>query len=279
MQFCVLLERKLPTGTNVSKLRQWHVWTTHNGSYDSACILMYDTHDDNSCHVAGSSQCGRPATTPCRPMPSSNPFCLNVNPRLTQYSFRNSHPWQVGCKVNDKLPHFGVVTIASDRRWRWRTPKVPCVVPERCFIRNGLWWQLTVSSMAFLVWRWNWVPVMEVALWGPASSGILWCIPTLPEPHTVQNYILSVTKGSCCRNYIHYNFLLQIMTSLCCVWKSLWNLTWQSELYAFLDQWTSQMPMPPSLNGVQLQKTAMRAMRLMKSWSHRYWIKTLLFLA
>ena len=72
-----------------------------------------------------------------------------------------------------------------------------------------------------------------------------------------------------CRNYIHYDFLLQIMTLLCCGWKSLWCSMRKSVPYASLGTWTWQAPTLSSRNGVEVITTT-QTTGWIESGSHRY---------
>ena len=75
-------------------------------------------------------------------------------------------------------------------------------------------------------------------------------IPNSITLHPVWSSILLMADELDCRNDTHCNFLFQIMTSLCCVWKSLWILMMNSVPYVYPRPRTGQVWMPPSRNGV-----------------------------
>ena len=102
-------------GTNVASNPEFlllcsyraHAWTTHGGSNDS--------HDIMTCRVADpippySFQCGRPAVTPCLPIPSSNQQCADR--AAPQYALLHSHPWQVRLMRDSQLYSTIILTIS-----------------------------------------------------------------------------------------------------------------------------------------------------------------------
>lgn len=161
--------------------------------------------------------------------------------------------------------------MATACRRPWQTDKATCVVLEQCFIRSGLWWQLTVSGLTQHVWWWIQVPVLAVALWGQAPSVKLWYIPTSPKIHLVRLPSHLTVNGSCCVN--HSKILLQIMTLGCFVCNTLWCLARKSAPCAYLGHWILWAPLPLSRNGVQVNCLT-GGILWIESASHRYEIPT-----
>ena len=107
-------ELKICHRSEIWKLRQHHVWTTHSSSDD--------TYDAPSCHFADpypgvtyNFQCGKPAVAPCLPTPSPNFQCVNT--RDGQYALLQSHPWQVRWMGNSKRRHTSVMNMTFLFRW------------------------------------------------------------------------------------------------------------------------------------------------------------------